>query len=309
MNKTTEISIIIPIYNEEENLKELYKRLFKVLLNLRKTYEMIFVDDGSTDKSFEILNELHKIDNNVKIIQFSRNFGHHIAITAGLDHCTGKLVVLMDGDLQDQPEEIPKLLNKLNKGYDIVYGIKKNRQDKLFKRITSKIFVFLIKKIIQEKIEINNTIFRIMKRKVVLELNKCRETNRYIIGLFGYVGFKQTGIEINHNKRFRGKTKYSLFKMLKLTFDAVFSFSILPLRMTTLIGISISLISFILGTYFILKKIIYSTAISGWSSLIVSIFFLGGIQLIMIGILGEYIGRNYIETKKRPLYSINEFIK
>lgn len=309
MNKTTEISIIIPIYNEEENLKELYGRLAKVLSNLNKTYEIIFVDDGSTDKSFETLYKLHESDNDVKIIQFSRNFGHHIAITAGLDHCLGELVILMDGDLQDQPEEIPKLLNKIDEGYDVVYGIKKYRQDNWFKKTSSKIFVLLMRKIVREKIEINNNIFRIVRRKVILELNKCKETNRYIIGLFGYIGFKQIGIEVNHDRRPRGQTKYSIFKMFKLALDAIFSFSILPLRMATLTGISISLISFILGIHFIFKKIIYNTAISGWSSLIVSIFFLGGIQLIMIGLLGEYIGRNYIETKKRPLYCINKFIK
>ena len=210
------ISIVIPVFNEEENLLELHKRLKYVLENeLRLTYEIIFVDDGSKDQSWSIIEKLHKNNHNVKGIKFSRNFGHHLAITAGMDYAKGNSIILMDADLQDQPEEIPKLYNKYKEGYDVVYGIRKERQHSFLKKLTSKIFISLMNKIVDSEIPINSHIFRIMNKKVLKNLNQFRERERFITGLISFIGFNQTGVNIEHGKRYAGETKYNLKKLLK----------------------------------------------------------------------------------------------
>lgn len=300
------LSIAIPLYNEEKIIPELYKRLISSIKKDFKNweYEIVMVDDGSNDKSFNLLKDLHKKDKNVKAIQFSRNFGHHIALTAALDHVRGDIVVLMDGDLQNKPEEIIRLYNKLKKGFDIVYADSENKEHGFFKRLNSLLFNKTIKILIKEDIIINSSIFRIMKKQVVNDLKNLRENNRYLIGIIGWLGYR-TGVQkVTHGKRFKGKTKYSFFKQVDLALDAIFSFSNNPLRIFIKIGILIVVLSFFMAIYAIYRNLFLGTTFIGWTSLIISILALGGFQIILLGAIGEYIQRIYIETKNRPLYII-----
>jgi glycosyltransferase involved in cell wall biosynthesis len=301
------LSVVIPIFNEEETLLELRRRLKISLDELTGgSYEVIFVDDGSKDRSWEIIEGFNREDAKFKALKFSRNFGHHIAITAGLDYSTGEAVVLMDGDLQDQPEEISKLYTHFLKGFDVVFGIRQEKQHSLMKRVSSSLFIYLINKVIDVEVPINSHIFRIMSRKVVTNLNKLRERDRFITGLVSYMGFKQVGINVIHGARYAGQTKYSLFKLFKLAFNAITSFSIKPLQVATTLGVFVSLVSFIGIIYLISLKILFNTAITGWTSVMVLILFMGGVQMLLLGILGEYVGRNYAESQKRPLYIIDQ---
>lgn len=307
MHSKIEISIVIPVYNESENLIELHKRLKYVLENEIKTnYEIIFVDDGSKDDSWKMIEFLHTENVNIRGLKFSRNFGHHIAITAGMDMAKGDSVVLMDADLQDQPEEIPKLYSTFINGYDVVYGIRKERQHSFLKTLTSKIFISLMNRIVNSDIPINSHIFRIMNRKVLIALNQFRERERFITGLVSFVGFNQIGVEIEHGKRFAGETKYSLSKLLKLAVNTLTSFSYKPLQLASFSGIIISMLSFIFIIYLIVRKLIFNIGLVGWTSTIVVILFIGGIQMFFLGILGEYIGRIYAENQNRPLYIIDK---
>ncbi|HBS47682.1 TPA: glycosyltransferase [Candidatus Dependentiae bacterium] len=305
------ISVVIPVYNEEENIFELYERLKKVLIQdfSSFTHEILYVDDGSFDKTLNVIKELQLKDSDIKILQLSRNFGHHVAISAGLDNAEGDFIVTMDGDLQDQPEELIKLYNKLQEGYDVVFGDRQNKKFSYSKILLSKIFISLIQLLIAEKIVINSHVFRIMRKDVVDKVKECRETNRYVIGLIGWVGFKHSSISVEHGKRFKGETKYNFGKLVKLALDAIFSFSNYPLRLVVYLGLGIVFLSFILIFYVFFKKIVYGVAAVGWTSLIASIFFIGGIQIFVLGLIGEYIGRIYMETKRRPLYVVKNFIK
>ena len=304
------ISFVIPIYNEEENIAELYRRLKQVIVSDFKDFEheIIFVDDGSQDRSIELLEDLHNKDTNVKAIQFSRNFGHHIAITAGLDSAAGDFIVMMDGDLQDQPEEILKLYNRLQEGYDIVYADRLNKKSGLINRVLSRLFNALIKRLIDEPIVINSTIFRIMTRQAVENIKLLRERNRYIVGIIGWVGFRQAVQEVEHGKRLKGKSKYDLSKRLSLALSAIFSFSNYPLRLIVKIGLFFVLGAFLISALIIYKKVFYGVPVLGWSSLIAAVLIMGGIQIIILGVIGEYVGRNYIETKNRPLYIVKKYL-
>lgn len=302
-------SVVIPIFNEDENLGELYNRLTPVMEKLNNNYEVIFVDDGSTDKSLSILKELHRKDDRIKIVSFMRNFGHHIAVTAGLDYVKGDAIILMDGDLQDPPEEIPKLCSKFEEGYDIVYAIRKTREDVFIKKITSKLFYTIFRRFTKIDIPVNIGIFRIVSRGVIDNLRKCREKSRFIVALMGWFGFSHVGVETKRDERYRGKTKYSFAKQIQLAIDGILSFNYFTLRVTTYFGFIVSICSFILGITMIIKKIFFGMPVSGYASIIVSIFFLGGIQLFMIGVMSEYIGRIYLEIQNRPVYIIKEFIE
>jgi dolichol-phosphate mannosyltransferase len=298
-------SVVIPIYNEEENIPELYRRLTSVMEKLG-TYEIIMVDDGSNDESWELIKEFHEKDPRVKGISFSRNFGHHIAITAGLDHAQGEAVILMDGDLQDPPEEIPKLYEKFKEGYEVVYGIRKKREDSAFKKITSSMFLRMLKKISDVEINLESGIFRIMSKRCVEGMRSIREKSRFLIGLMSWVGFFQTGVEIERHKRHAGKSKYTLFKLFKLAWHGVTSFSYMPLQAATYFGFGVSAISFLMGIYMLYRKLFLGIPILGYASIIVSLFFLGGVILLVLGVIGEYIGRIYTEVQDRPLYVIKE---
>lgn len=305
------LSIVVPVCNEAEVVETLYKRLVKAVKKDFKNwrYEIIFIDDGSSDATFSVVKNLHTKDRNVKAVQFSRNFGHHIAITAGLDQASGDYIVMMDGDLQDQPEEIIKLYRKLQDGYDVVYAVRKNKQHGFLKRFFSSLFNMLISKLIRERIVINSTIFRIITKQVNGSIKTLRESNRYVIGIIGWVGYKHGFQEVIHGARHKGKTKYNFRKQLDLALNAILSFSDYPLRLIIKVGFFFVFLSICMIGYILIKKIIYNTPVVGWSSLITSVFALGGIQIIILGIIGEYIGRNYMENKNRPLYIVRNILK
>lgn len=309
-------SVVIPVYNEEGNILELYRRLTSTIEKLcleegysKDRYEIIFVDDGSTDNSWRLIKQLHENDIRVKGISFSRNFGHHIAITAGLDHCTGEAVILMDGDLQDSPEEIIKLYQKFKEGYDIVYAIREKRADSLFKKMTSWIFLRMIKRISNVEIDLGSGIFRIMSRRCVSGMRSMREKSRFLTGLMNWLGYPKTGVKTERHERYAGKSKYTLYKLFKLAWHGVTSFSYFPLQLSTFFGFTAAFLSFLYGIYLILRKIIYGIPLLGYTSIMVSLFFIGGIILLVLGVIGEYIGRIYEEVQGRPLYLIKEDLR
>lgn len=297
-------SVVLPVYNEAGNLRELHRRLTAVLQKLERSYEVVFVDDGSDDDSFAVLQQLAGEDPRLRALAFSRNFGHHIAITAGLDEARGEAIVLMDSDLQDQPEGIPVLHAKFLEGYDVVYGLRRNKRHSLFKRLTARIFLLAVNGMRSGGHEIHSDLFRVASREVVQAVRGCREQARFIAGLFSWVGFRQTGVEVPHGARHSGRTKYSLFKMIGLALDTFTGFSRLPLRLATWLGLAVSCGSFIYGVWLVVKKFWLDTAALGWTSTMVVLLFLGGIQLLALGLLGEYVGRIYVESQARPLYIV-----
>jgi dolichol-phosphate mannosyltransferase len=297
------LSAVIPVFNEEGNLRELHARLAGVLTGLGLTYEIVFVDDGSSDGSVAILEELYRSDPHVRALVFSRNFGHHLALTAGIDAARGEAVVLMDADLQDRPEEIPKLLEKLDAGYDVVYAIRMAKKHSLFKRVTSSLFVAVMRRMI-EGFDINSGVFRVARRNVIDTVKQCRETHRFIIGLMSWSGFRQTGVEVRHGERFAGRTKYDLKRQVRLASNTMVSFSRIPLQFATYLGLVVSLTSFGYGVVVLLRKLVWGLGIEGWPSMMFAVLFLGGVQLLCLGILGEYVGRLLTEAQGRPLYVV-----
>ncbi|MBI5042758.1 MAG: glycosyltransferase family 2 protein [Nitrospirae bacterium] len=308
-----EISVVIPIYNEEENIPELYQRLTAVLERLCNkeghisgSYEIIMVDDGSKDRSWHLIRELNKKDSRVKGISFSRNFGQHIAVTAGLDHTEGEAVVLMDGDLQDPPEEIPKLYNKLKEGYDLVCGIREKRADSFYRKFVSNLFWVIFRSLMKIDIPEHQSMLRIMSKRYTVNFKKITERNRFLAGLFAWTGFNQAAVQIEHAPRFAGGSKYTIWKMIKLFLNAITSFSYFPLQLAGIIGLSISTISFISGLLLILGRLYSVIDVPGWASTMVAILFMGGVQLAFLGLMGEYVGRIFTEVQGRPLYMIKE---
>lgn len=297
-------SIVVPVFNEEGNVDELYRRLVTTLEGLQRTFEIVFVDDGSRDGSYAAIERLFLADSRVRAVRFSRNFGHHLAITAGLDAARGEAVVLMDSDLEDRPEVIPELFAKLEEGYDVVYGVRKGRTHSLFKRLTSKLFVALMNRIADGEQQLNTSILRIARRPVIDAVAACREQYRFILGLFSWVGFRQIGIDVEHGHRFAGTTKYSLYKMVRLALTTITASSTLPLKAASFLGILVSSLAFAYAAVLLLKKVLWDTMVEGWTSTMVACLFLGGVQLICLGVLGEYIGRIYGEIQKRPLYVV-----
>jgi len=305
-----EVSVVIPVYNEEQTLLELYQRLAKVLTSIGKRYEVIFVNDGSTDSTMALIERVHKGNPCVKGIELSRNFGHQIALTAGLDFARGRCVITMDGDLQHPPELIPKLIEQWKQGYEIVYTIRDETQNiAVFKRMTSRLFYGLIRKISSAEIPSNAPDFRLLDRKVVESLKNMREHARFLRGLVGWVGFRKIGIRFIADSRFAGRTKYSFIQMLNFSVRGIISFSITPLRLATYIGFAISVVSFVYAFYAIYARLFKNDVVPGWTSVLVSVLFLGGIQLITIGILGEYIAKIYEEVKQRPLYIVRKVLE
>jgi len=299
-----EISVIIPVLNEEQNITVLADRLTEVL-NKKFSYEIIFIDDGSSDGTIEKLKILTYKNKDVKVIEFSRNFGNQAAVSAGLNYCTGECAVIIDGDLQDPPELIPEMVNKWREGYDVVYAQRIFRKgESYFKRITASIFYRLLQRLTNVKIPKDTGDFRLIDRKVVHALKQMPERNRFLRGMVAWAGYRQTGIEYVRDKRFSGKTKYPLFKMLRFAVTGITSFSYLPLQLASYFGFFVSGISFISGIYVLYLKFFTDKTIQGWTSLMIALLFLGGIQLITLGIIGEYIGRMSEEVKQRPAYLI-----
>jgi len=301
--RPTFFTVILPVFNEEHNLAELHRRLTAVFAELSQPYALVFVDDGSTDRSLEVLEGLHQHDPCVRVLSFSRNFGHHLALTAGMDAADGEVIVLMDADLQDLPEEIPALYEKLKEGYDVVYGIRTHKKHSLFKRATSAVFFALMGRMVDGFV-INSGVFRIARRNVIDTVKQCRETDRLVVGLLSWAGFKQAGLPVRHGERFAGETKYTLGKQIRLALTTLVAFTELPLRAVTLLGLFISLVSFSFAAVVIARKCIWGLGEVGWPSLMVVILFLGGLQLLSLGILGEYTGRALTEARRRPRYVI-----
>ncbi len=301
-----ELSVVLPVFNEEENLRDVHQQLVSELGKLNKSFEIVFVDDGSRDKSFEILREINKTDPRVRAVRFSRNFGHHIALTAGMDIARGDAVILMDADLQDPPSEIPKLLAKRDEGFHLVYGIRRQRHDPILKKITSAMFWGILQKFSDVPIPAGQTMLRVLDRKVVDGLKTMRERSRFLAGLMAWVGFETTCVEVEHAPRMKGVSKYNFAKQLKLAFHAVTSFSVVPLRIASYLGIVMAIVSGLVGLFFIAKKAFFGIDAPGFAFIIVSIFFVGSIQMIMLGIFGEYLGRIYQEVQDRPLYVVKE---
>ncbi len=302
-------SVIVPLFNEEEVVLESYNRLKKVMDSIGRQYEIIFVNDGSRDKTAFIVNEISEKDKNIKLINFARNFGHQIAITAGMDYAQGETIVVIDGDLQDPPELIPKMIAKWREGYEVVYGKRVERKgESFFKMLTAKIFYRFLKLMIDIDIPVDTGDFRLIDRKVCNALKSIKERNRYVRGLVSWIGFKQFGLEFSRDKRFAGKTKYPLKKMMRFAFDAITSFSYKPLKMASYLGFLISFASFLYLIVVLYLKLFTTSTIQGWSSTLAVNLFFNGIVLIMLGIIGEYIGRIYDEAKGRPLYIVQNLV-
>ncbi len=307
------ISIVIPIYNEEETISALCSRLNEVFNKVDEEFEVIFVDDGSKDTSLMLINDIHNKNNRYKALSFSRNFGHQAAVTAGLMYAKGDAVIIIDGDLQDPPEIIPQFIDKWRGGYQVVYGVRRKRKELILKRFAYFIFYRILRYIADINIPLDSGDFCLMDSKVVKLLNSLPERGRFVRGLRSWVGFKQVGLEFDRDQRFVGKSKYSFWKLLKLAFDGIFSFSEIPLKMVMLAGFIISGMSFVFVLYVVFNfflgiQMYLINKNPGWASLIVSITFLGGIQLIAIGILGEYLARVFEEVKRRPHFIIDGLI-
>jgi dolichol-phosphate mannosyltransferase len=308
MPNNSAYSIVVPVFNEEEVLMESYKRLKKVMDGIFQPYEIIFVNDGSRDNTGAILRRICSIDKKAKFIEFSRNFGHQPAITAGMDYAGGEAIIVIDADLQDPPEVIPQMIEKWMEGFDVVYGVRAERQgESFFKKVTAAFFYRFFRKMTDVDIPVDVGDFRLIDRKVCDALKLVNERNRFIRGIISWLGFNQTGVEFTREKRFAGETKYPIKKMIKFSFDAIVSFSYKPLRLASYGGIILSFFSFIYLITVLFQKLFTSSAtVPGWASTLAVSLFFNGIVLMMLGIIGEYLGRIYDEAKGRPLYVVRE---
>lgn len=298
------ISVVIPVYKAEHSLDELYQRLKAALETISPDFEIVLVEDCGGDNSWQVIERLAAADPRVRGIQFSRNFGQHYGITAGLDHCKGDWVVVMDCDLQDRPEEIPRLYAKAQEGYDIVLARRGARQDPLLKRTTSWLFYKVFSYLADIEYDGESGNFRIMSRKVVANFRRMREQLRFFGGLVQWMGFPTAGIEVEHDERFEGKSTYTFAKLWKLASETIIAYSDKPLRLAVRVGFVMALFSFCYGAYILGRAFIYGSPIPGWNSLIVSLYFIGGIIISILGIIGIYLGKTFDESKKRPLYII-----
>lgn len=304
------LSVIIPLYNEELVIEKMYSTLTSVLEDAELEYEIVMVNDGSVDETYPLAKQICRKDERVKLISFSRNFGHQIAITAGMDKSSGKAVVVIDADLQDPPEVIIDMIKKWQEGYSVVYGVRKKRKgESVFKLATASLFYRILRKMTPVDIPVDTGDFRLLDRKVVNQLKIMRERSRFVRGMVSWVGFKQAKVEYVREERFAGETKYPLKKMIKFAMDGILSFSQIPLKLSSALGFLCSGLSFFFVLYGLIVKYFFpERAMPGWASIFVAILFIGGVQLICIGILGEYLGRIYEEIKARPLYVIDEEI-
>jgi len=302
-----EISIVVPLYNEEKNIRLMHDRLVSSILKITSNFEIIYVNDGSNDNSFLELLKLSNEDERVKYINFSRNFGHQIAVTAGLEYSKGAAVVIIDGDLQDPPEVIPEMYALYKEGFEVVYGQRLIRKgESFFKKITAKYFYRILKKITNINIPVDTGDFRLIDRKIVNDLKNMPEQNKFLRGQIAWLGYRQTSIFFERDERKFGETGYPFSKMLKFALDGITGFSDVPLQFVTKTGIFISFISFLVILYAIFSHFILERTITGWTSLIISSMFIGGVQLISVGIIGEYISRINKNVQNRPLYIVSE---
>lgn len=300
-------SIIIPLFNEEPNIPTLYQRLSEVLGSFGKEYELVFINDGSRDRTFELIKGLSQTDFRVKYINLSRNFGHQIAVSAGLDACMGDRVVIIDADLQDPPELISEMDAKMNEGFEVVYARRRKRVgESKAKLLTARFFYRILANIASINIPLDTGDFRIMDRKVVDVLKAMPEQNKFLRGQISWIGFRQTFVEYDRAGRHGGKTGYTYAKMFRFALDGITSFSDAPLRLASWMGFVVSGFAFLALIYALWGKFILHQSVPGWASLIVSVLFLGGIQLISLGVIGEYVSRISSNVKNRPLYVVDE---
>lgn len=300
------ISYIFPIYNESGNIDLLYSTLNTLLSeHSQYKYELVFINDGSKDDSLEKLIRIQKNDKRVVLLDFAKNYGHQIAVTAGIDQAKGDAIIIMDSDMQDPPKVSFELLEKWEEGYSVVYAQRRSRKDTFFKKISADLFYRTLQKLADIDIPRNTGDFRLIDRQVAEELKKFKEHNRFLRGMVSYIGFKQIAVQFDRDERFAGVTGYPLSKMLKFAADGIFSFSTYPLKFIRNFGFFVAALAFLGIVYAITMKIFFpQITIEGWTFIVISILFMGGVQLIMLGVLGSYIGRIYTETQNRPLYAI-----
>jgi polyisoprenyl-phosphate glycosyltransferase len=307
MNGSCFLSVVVPMFNEEEVIETTYRRLTSVLESIGETYEMVLVNDGSRDRTTDIVRKLCESDSRVKLVDFSRNFGHQIAVTAGMDHASGRAVVLIDADLQDPPELILEMVARWREGYDVVYGKRiARRGETWFKKITASIFYRLLGSLTSVNIPLDTGDFRLMDRKVSDTLCEMRERSRFIRGMVSWAGFRQTFVEYIREERFAGETKYPLSKMIRLSLDAITSFSTKPLKLAGILGFLLSAAGFVYLLIVLYLRLFTDATEPGWTSLIVISLLFHGITLSLLGVLGEYVGRTYEEAKRRPLYVVSD---
>lgn len=307
MNDLPVLSVVVPIYNEEPNIPALLSRLSGCLEELELTYEIICVNDGSRDASLVRLMNHRRIEPRLKIIDFSRNFGKEIALTAGLDYAQGQAVIFIDADLQDPPELIGELVRKWQEGFEVVYGTRRSRRgDSFFKRLTAHLFYRTLGKMSPLAIPSNTGDFRLLDRQAVDALKRLPERTRFMKGLFAWVGYRQTAVYFDREPRFQGTSKWNYWKLWNFALDGIISFSLVPLKIWSYLGLIISLISLLYASFLVLRTLILGIDVPGYASLMVAILFLGGVQLISLGVLGEYLGRVYEEVKSRPLYLVRQ---
>lgn len=308
---STEISLVLPVYNEEDNIPELYRRLGSLLERpeIGSNVEILFIDDGSVDRSAELIESLRHSDPRIKLIRFSRNFGHQAAITAGLDYSSGQAVILLDADLQDPPEVTLQFLEQWRKGADVVYAVRRKRKESVLKRASYFIFYRLLQIVSNIDIPLDSGDFCLIDRRVVDQIKALPEKNRFLRGLRSWVGYRQVAVEYEREARFAGEAKYTLRKLVRLALDGILSFSSLPLRLATYIGLFTCGVGIVYLIFILAYHFLGGAAPQGWTSLIALVLLIGGIQLVLLGAIGEYIARVYDETKQRPNYIVREFLR
>ena len=308
-----QISVVIPVFNEAGNVPALVAELTPTLDGLsgregwgREAWDVIFVDDGSRDNTWALIEAEHARDARIRGIRLSRGFGHHVAVTAGLDHATGAAVVVMDGDLQDPPDAIPLLYERRKAGFDLIYATRVDRRDTVLKRINSRLFWWAMNKVSGLHMPATQMMLRMMSRRFVDAIVQMRETQRFVHGMMAWAGFRVTTVDVQHRPRHAGRTSYNFMRQLRLAVYAITSFSTTPLRVASILGLVTSIASFTVGVALIVAKFAYGYSVEGWASIVTSMYFLGGIQLLVLGIIGEYLGKTYREVQRRPLYFVSE---
>ncbi len=304
------ISVVAPAYNEQEVLEEFHRRVTSVLHDLGCPYEIVLVNDGSSDATLALMHAMHDKDSHVSVVDLSRNFGKEIALTAGLDHVRGEVIIVLDADLQDPPELIPEMLKGWREGYEIVYGVRSRRDGETWmKKASASAFYRLIQRVSRVRIPRDTGDFRLMTRRAIDEMGKLREQHRFMKGLFAWIGFPSKPIYYSRDARAAGETKWNYWNLFNLAVEGITSFSIAPLKIATYAGLGIAFLALLYAVVVVWKTLLYGDPVQGYPSLMVVVLFLGGVQLISVGVLGEYIGRIFNEVKMRPLYLVNRVLQ